>query len=66
MRKSEDRKSRREQVERGDEGAATRRAGSRDDDAEGLPELSEQGGIRPVERNPGRYNDRTRDRTLDE
>jgi hypothetical protein len=31
-----------------------------------LPELSERGGVEPVERTPAEYNDRTRDHELDE
>lgn len=62
MRKSEGRKAGREEGNRADDA----RAGRAEDDADRLPELSEQGGIAPTERNPGRYNDRTRDRTLDE
>lgn len=34
--------------------------------AEPAPDLSEQGGIEPVERAPSKYHDRTRDRTLEE
>ncbi|HEX6307698.1 MAG TPA: hypothetical protein VFZ69_05880 [Longimicrobiales bacterium] len=37
-----------------------------DRDIEALPELSEQGGIEPLERSPEKYHDRTRDRALDE
>lgn len=33
---------------------------------EPLPDLSDQGGVEPLQEDPGDYNDRTRDRELDE
>lgn len=40
--------------------------GRRNVSDEPLPELSEEGGIEPLQENPHDYNDRTRDRELNE
>lgn len=42
------------------------RSGRRNVSNEPLPELSEEGGIEPLQENPADYNDRTRDRELNE
>lgn len=66
MGKSDEGSARRREQKREDDASAQRRAAGADiSEAEDLPELSEQGGIAPIERNPNRYNDRTRDRSLD-
>jgi hypothetical protein len=51
-----------------DEAQNVRREGTarRNVSNEPLPELSEEGGIEPLQENPADYHDRTRDRELDE
>lgn len=55
-----------EQGRQGKQAGRPAGAGRKNVSVEPPPELSEQGGVEPQERDPSQFHDRTRDRELDE